>query len=415
MCAASVCQHETAGPISGLRGVAVRVLIVGAGIAGPTLAYWLQRFGHEVTLVEHAPRLREGGYVVDFWGAGFDVAERMGIVPRLMDEGYRIREVREVSNSGRRIAHFDPRQVIGISGGRFVTIGRSDLSRAVYEAAHGDVEPVFGDTVTSLDDDGDRVLVEFEHGAARAFDLVIGADGLHSRIRRLAFGPDEDFERYLGITIAVFDVPGYRPRDELVAVTRTEVGGQVLRLALRDDTTMFCFMFRHDGEVPPDDLSAQQDVLRRRMRGVGWEVPAILEQMPQARTFYLDRVSQVRMPSWSRGRIALVGDAGAAPSLLAGQGSGLAMIEAYVLAYELHEAQGDHRAAFAGYQRRLAQLVRGKQDAATRMGAAFAPRNRMQLLVRNAVVGLMVIPPVAKTAMGRSLVDPIRLPPVPVG
>jgi 2-polyprenyl-6-methoxyphenol hydroxylase-like FAD-dependent oxidoreductase len=364
--------------------------------------------------VENAPRLREGGYVVDFWGAGFDVADRMGIVPRLMDEGYRFREVREVSSSGRRIAHFDPRHVIGISGGRFVTIGRSDLSRAIYDAVDGDVETVFGDTVTSLDDDGDRVQVEFEHGAPREFDLVVGADGLHSRVRRLAFGSDEGVERYLGITIAVFDVPEYRPRDELVAVTHTEVGHQVLRLALHDEATMFCFMFRYGGEVPQDDLAAQQELLRRRLGQVGWEVPAILERMPQARTFYMDRASQIRMPSWSRGRIVLIGDAGAAPSLLAGQGSALAMIEAYALAYELHEARGDHRTAFAGYERRLAQLVRGKQDAAIGMGAAFAPRNRMQLLLRNTFVSLMVIPPIANIAMGRSLIDPIRLPPAPL-
>lgn len=393
----------------------MRILIVGAGIAGPTLAYWLQRFGHDATLVEHAPQLREGGYVVDFWGAGFDVADRMGIVPRLMDEGYRVREVREVSSTGRRIAHFDPRHVIGISGGRFVTIGRSDLSRAIYDAAEGDVETVFGDTVTSLDDDGTRVRVEFAHGAPREFDLVIGADGLHSRVRKLAFGSEEEFERYLGITVAAFDVAGYRPRDELVAVTHTEVGDQVLRLALRDDVTSFYFTFRYDGEVPQDDVAVQQDLLRRRLGGVGWEVPVILEQMPKARTFFMDRASQILMPSWSRGRIALIGDAGAAPSLLAGQGSALAMIEAYVLAYELHEAQGDHRAAFAAYERRLAQLVRDKQDAAIGMGAAFAPRNRLQLLLRNVVVGLMVVPPIANMAMGRSLIDPIRLPPVPVG
>jgi len=412
---ASEWDDRIAGSSGSLRGLIVRVLVVGVGIAGPTLAYWLQKFGHEVVLVEKAPRLREGGYVVDFWGAGFDVADRMGIVPRLMDEGYRIREAREVSNKGRRIAHFDPRHVIGISGGRFVTIGRSDLSRVIYEAAHGQVASVFGDTVTSVDDDGDRVRVEFERGAPQEFDLVIGADGLHSRIRRLAFGPDEKFERYLGITVAVFDVPGYRPRDELVAVMHTQVGEQVLRLALRDDTTMFCFMFRYSGEMPQDDLPAQKDVLRRRLRGAGWEVPAILEQMPHARTFYMDRVSQIRMPSWSRGRIALIGDAGAAPSLLAGQGSALAMIEAYVLACELHGANGDHRVAFTRYERRLAQFVRGKQDAATRMGAAFAPRNRLQLLLRNAVVSLMVVPPIAKMAMGRSLIDPIRLPPVPIG
>jgi 2-polyprenyl-6-methoxyphenol hydroxylase-like FAD-dependent oxidoreductase len=176
---------------------------------------------------------------------------------------------------------------------------------------------------------------------------------------------------------------------------------------------MFCFMFRYDGDVPQDDIPAQQELLRRRLRELRWEVPAILERMPQARTFYMDHASQIRMPSWSRGRIALVGDAAAAPSLLAGQGSALAMIEAYVLAYELHEAQGDLRTAFARYERRLAQLIRDKQEAAIRMGAAFAPSNRIQLLLRNTFVSLMAIPPIANIAMGRSLIDPIRLPPTP--
>ncbi|MBS1675071.1 MAG: FAD-binding domain [Actinobacteria bacterium] len=392
----------------------MRVLIVGAGIAGPTLTYWLQRFGHEATIVEHAPQLRAGGYVVDFWGAGYDVAERMGILPRLQDEGYHVREAREVSRSGRRITHFDPQRVVGLSGGRYITIGRSDLARAIYDAADGTVETVFGDTVTALHDDGGRVQVEFEHGTPREFDLVVGADGLHSRVRRLVFGPEAEFERDLGITVAAFDVAQYRPRDDLVAVMHTEVGHQVLRLALHDDATMFCIMFRHDGQLPQDDPAAQQDLLRRSLAGVGWEVPAILEQLPQARTFYMDRASQILMPSWSRGRVGLIGDAAAAPSLLAGQGSALAMIEAYVLAHELHEAHGDHRTAFSAYQQRLAAPVRGKQDAAIGMGAAFAPRNRMQLLLRDAVFGLMTVPPIAKIAIGRSLVDPIHLPPVPV-
>lgn len=393
----------------------MRVLIVGAGIAGPTLAYWLRRTGHEVTIVERAPALREGGYVVDFWGAGFDVAERMGIVPRLMEEGYLIREVREVGRRGRRIARFAPRNVIGIRGGRFVSIGRSDLSRAIYDAIGDGVETIFGDTVQSLDDDGDRVRVAFARSPAREVDLVVGADGLHSRVRTLAFGAEERFERYLGITVAAFDLEGYRPRDELVAVTHTEVGAQVLRVSLRDDATLACFMFRHDGQLPADDVGAQQELLRERLRGVGWEVPAILARLPQARTFYLDRASQIRMPSWSRGRIALIGDAAASPSLLAGQGSALAMIEAYVLACALHDARGDHRVAFADYEQRLAHLVREKQDAAAGLGTAFAPVNRRQLLLRNTVMALMALPPVANLAMGRSLRDPIRLPPVPVG
>ncbi|MGN6197791.1 FAD-binding domain [Humibacter sp.] len=394
----------------------MRVLIVGAGIAGPTLAYWLRRMGHEPTLVERASRLREGGYIVDFWGSGFEVAERMGIVPRLLEEGYHFREAREVSKSGRRIAHFDPLHVIeGAAAGRYITVGRSDLARIIYEAIEGDVETILGDTVESLDDDGDRVRVAFAHGAEREFDLVVGADGLHSRVRRLVFGPEAEYEKYLGITIAAFDLDGYRPRDELVAVTHTEVGAQALRLALRDGATMFCFTFRYAGDMPYDDVAAQQALLREQLSGIEWEVPGILDQLPHARTFYMDRASQIRMPSWSRGRVALVGDAGACPSFLAGQGSALAMVEAYVLASELDRTHCDHEAAFAGYHRQLASLVLKKQDAAIGLGAAFAPHNRMQLLLRNTVVGLMGIPFVANLAMGRSLRDPIRLPPPPGG
>lgn len=391
----------------------MKVLIVGAGIAGPTLAYWLERAGHEVTLLERAPRLREGGYVVDFWGAGFDVADRMGILPRLLDEGYRFQELREVNARGQRIAHLDPRRLIDATHGRYVSIGRSDLSRAIYDAMGDGVEMVFDETVTSLVDEGESVRVGFAGGAEQRFDLVIGADGLHSRVRELAFGPDADFERYLGITVAAFDVPGYRPRDELVAVTHTEVGAQALRIALRDGSTMFCFMFRHDGDVPVNDVPAQQALLRHRLRDMDWEVPSILDVMPQARTFYLDRASQIRMPSWSRGRIALIGDAGACPSLLAGQGSALAMIEAYVLAAALRRSPGDHAAALDSYERALSGVVRSKQDAAIGLGTAFAPRNRAQLLLRNTLLGLMGIPVVASLAIGWSLRDPIELPPVP--
>lgn len=391
----------------------MKVLIVGAGVAGSTLAYWLRRGGHEPTLVERAPQPRAGGYLIDFWGAGYQVAERMGIVPHLENVGYRIREVREVSDTGRMIARLDPQRLVDSVDGRYISIARSDLAQTLFDALGGEVETIFGDSIRSLDDDGRRVAVEFEHAAAREFDLVIGADGLHSRTRGLAFEPDDVTERSLGIVVAVFDVAGYRPRDERVAVTHTEVGLQSLRLALRDGATMFCFTFRSDEQVPQDDVPAQQELLRRRLRGVGWEVPDIVERMPDARTFYMDAVSQIRMPTWSRGRVALVGDAAASPSLLAGQGSALAVVEAYTLAAELHRSGGDHGAAFAAYQRRLGPFVRRKQDAALRLGVAFAPRNRGELLLRNTLMRAMSLPLVADLAMGRSLRDPVELPPPP--
>ena len=391
----------------------MRVLIVGAGIAGSTLAYWLQRVGHQPTVVERAPELRRGGYLVDFWGAGFDVAERMGIVPELRRSGYHLLEARAVGRDGRRIASFEPSAFVG-SGDRYVTIARSDLASAVYGALDGRVETVFDDTVEAVDDDGDRVHVTFRSGTRRDFDLVVGADGLHSRVRLLAFGPQERFENHLGIVVAAFDVAGYRPRDEHVAVMHADVGFQVLRLSLREDVTMFLVTLRDSGNVPLDSPREQQALLRRRLADAGWETPAILDAMAEARTFYFDRVSQIRMPSWSRGRVALVGDAAACPSLLAGQGSALAMVEAYVLAVELARIDGDHAAAFARYHTRLAPLLRSKQDAAKGLGLAFAPRNQVQLAVRNTVIRLLGLPRVPNLVMGRSLRDAVELPALPV-
>lgn len=393
----------------------MRVLIVGAGIGGATLAYWLRHLGHEPTLVERAPAPRRGGYLVDFWGAGFDVAERMGIAPELRRRGYRMTEARSVDRAGRRVASFTPEAVVG-PGDRYVTIARSDLAATVLAALDGRVETVFGDTVAEIDDDGRIVHVTFEGGTRREFDLVVGADGLHSRVRELAFGAQQRFERYLGIVVAVFEVAGYRPRDELTAVMHADIGFQLLRVSMRDDVTMFCISLRDDdGGAALGGPETQQGLLRRRLAGAGWETPAALDAMGSARTFYFDRVSQIRMPSWTRGRVALVGDAAACPSFLAGQGSALAMVEAYVLAAELARADGDHTRAFARYHERLGGLLRSKQDAARGLGTAFAPRTRTALLVRNTAMRLMGLPYVPNLVMRRSLRDAVELPPMPVG
>ncbi|MDN6747790.1 MAG: FAD-binding domain [Brevibacterium sp.] len=388
----------------------MRVLIVGAGIAGSTLAYWLQRAGHEPTLLERAPALRRGGYLIDFWGTGFDVAERMGIVPRLLHEGYQLTEARDVASDGHQLASLDPQRLVAGASGRYVSILRADLATAIYDALEEGVETIFGDTVARLIEGERSVHVEFEQGGEREFDLVVGADGLHSRVRELVFGEESRFERDLGIAVAAFDVASYRPRDELVAVMHAEVGFQAIRVALQDDLTMFMLTFRHHGSVPIDDVGAQQKVVRTSLARAGWEIPAILDQLPQARTLYLDRANQIRMPSWTSGRVALIGDAAASPSLLAGQGSALAMVEAYVLATELTATPADHRRAFEAYERRLMPMLRSKQDAAKGLGTAFAPPSRLHLMLRTTMMRFMGFPPVAHLAMGRSLRDPIKLP-----
>lgn len=331
----------------------------------------------------------------------------MRTLAELRRRGYRL-EAHTVDRGGRRIAKLKPSAITG-STQRYVSIARSDLAAIIYDALDGAVELIVDDTVDTLVDQGGRVRVGFEHGPTRDFDLVVGADGLHSRVRRLAFGPDERFERYLGIVVAAFEAQGYRPRDERVAIMHAEVGFQALRVALRDDVTLFLLTVRHTGTVPTDDRAAQQALLRTRLADKGWETPAMLDLMPQAYTFYFDSVSQIRMPAWTRGRVALVGDAAACPSFLAGQGSALAMVESYTLAAELARAD-DHREAFARYERRLAPLLRSKQDAAQGLGLAFAPKNRRQLVVRNTAMRLMGLPKVADLVMGRSFRDAVELP-----
>jgi 2-polyprenyl-6-methoxyphenol hydroxylase-like FAD-dependent oxidoreductase len=387
----------------------VKVLVVGVGVAGPTLAYWLLRAGHEPVLVERAPALRRGGHLVDFWGAGFDVAEKMDIVAELRRRGHRFTEARAVTSRGKGFASFTPGAIVG-SDERYVSIPRSDLAATVHDALEGRVETIFDDTVSTLEDDGVRVRVTFESGYEREVDLVVGADGLHSRVRRLVFGPQERFERRLGIVVCAFDVTGYGPRDDLVAVMYAGIGFQLVRLSMPGDVTMFLITLRHAGDVPETDPVAQQDLLRERLAGAGGETSAALEAMSSSDSFYFDRVSQIRMPAWTRGRVGLVGDAAACPSLLAGQGSALAMIEAYVLAAELAGSGGDHAGAFSRYEERLASFVRAKQDGVRGLGVAFAPRNRGQLILRNAVLRLLGQPFVAARVMGTSFRDAVELP-----
>jgi 2-polyprenyl-6-methoxyphenol hydroxylase-like FAD-dependent oxidoreductase len=392
----------------------MRVLISGAGIAGPTLAYWLDRYGFEPTIVESAPRLKTGGYVIDFWGAGFDIADRMGLLPEIGRRGYLIREVRIDNGDGKRIAGFSTDSFSRIAGGRFVSLARGDLAATIFAAIEGRVQAIFGDSVERIEQTEKSVHVEFRHAGRREFDLVIGADGLHSRIRQLVFGEQSRFERYLGHKAAAFEVEGYEPRDELVYVMYTQVGQQVGRFSMRGNRTMFLLTFKNADAALPTGIQEQKALLRKRFGKSGWECPRILEALDACSDLYFDRVSQIRMEAesglWTRGRVTLLGDAASCVSLLAGQGSALAMVAAYILAGELHRARGDYALAFARYQQLFSPFVLMKQNAALRLAGFFAPKSRLAMLVRNQVINLMTIPWIADAAIGRDLVDKIDIP-----
>jgi 2-polyprenyl-6-methoxyphenol hydroxylase-like FAD-dependent oxidoreductase len=382
-----------------------KILISGAGIAGPTLAYWLGRYGFEPTFIERAPALREGRYIIDFWRLGFDVAEKMGLLAAMKNDGYDIDEVRIADERGERIGGFNV-CAIQSTVGRYLSILRSDLAKLIYESLGGKVRTIFDGTIKRIEQDNDSVHATFEHAAPESFDLVIGAGGLHSPVRSLVFGSQSRYEKYLGYYTASFSLDGYPHRDVRPYVSYAMPGRQASRYALRGGRTIFFFVFSRNTKslASQHDLVAQEEILRDAFGKDGSECPAILKAMETCSDLYFDSVSQIRMDTCSQGRVALIGDACFCPSLLAGEGSALAMAGAYVLARELN------RVAFRRYEELFHPFVLNKQRAAERFSGSFAPKTKFGIFVRNQVARLMSLPFVADLTMGRLLSDALTLP-----
>ncbi|HRC73857.1 MAG TPA: FAD-dependent monooxygenase, partial [Candidatus Competibacter sp.] len=329
--------------------------------------------------------------------------------------GYSVREVRFVDRRGRKRGGFPVAIFRRLTGDRFTSLRRTDLAAAICGALDGRADMVFGDSIAGIEQEekNGRVRLRFDRAAPREVDLVVGADGLHSRVRGLAFGPEAGFELPLGHHVAAFELAGYRPRDELVFVSHNVPGRQVSRFTLRDNRTLFLFILRDEylaGQTPSSDRE-RKSALENAFADAGWECPEILGALREASgDLYFDRVSQIRMDRWARGRAVLVGDAAACVSLLAGEGTGLAMAEAYVLAGELHRNAGDYAAAFARYQALMMPFLLRKQRAAARFASTFAPRTAFGIGFRDLVTRLLGIPSVANFFIGQSVRDDIELP-----
>lgn len=394
----------------------MRVVINGAGIAGTAVAYWLSKLGHDVLLIERAPELRTGGYVLNLWGVGYDAVEKMGLLPKLLQLQYRSDELRMVDKRGRTRGGYPSRVLVRLAHGRIASLARADIAAAIYGALDSRVETTFNDSVVGVDDGGASVQVRFEHSSPREADLVIGADGLHSRIRQLAFGPDVDFEYPLGCHVGAFEIPGYRPRDSSLYVAHTEAGRYIARFPVRDDKTLFFMVLRDEylkGAVPTSD-AARKAALKEAFSDMGWECPAILAALEHANGIYFDSVSQVRMDAWTKGRVALVGDAAACPSPIAGEGAGFALAEAYVLAGEIHRHPTDLGLALTRYQEQVKPFVARKQEYAEKLVPSFVPRTEYGVRVRDFATLLMQLPVFPRILMGRYLHDEMKLPDYPI-
>ena len=374
----------------------MRVLISGGGVAGLTLAYWLHQYAIPAVVIEQAKDIRRDGYGIDFFGTGYDVAERMGIIERLRSQHLPMDAIVYVNKSDETITKLNIALMQNIMNGKYLALMHSTLEEALYEALAGQVEVRFGCALTAVTPGRDAVEVTFTDGTTESFDLLIGADGVHSRTRKLTFGPEEQFGRFLGYMIASYPLADrygighawkmYVEPGRLVGAYCGQCEGQIV--------TFFMYQAAEGEHLPREQRLPH---LREVFAGMDWFTPQLLSDVPVSESIFMDAVIQIHMPTWYRGRVALVGDACGCPTLISGQGASLAMGGAYLLAEALHESAG-YQEAFSRYEQRLRPHVQVQQKNARGFAKSFAPTSSpgiwmqqmmMKVLMRDAFRGLL--------------------------
>ncbi|MBW1604586.1 FAD-dependent monooxygenase [Streptomyces sp. JJ66] len=370
-----------------------KAVICGAGITGLALAHQLDTTGWDVVVLEKAPAPRPQGYMIDFFGPGYDAAEAMGVLPRLRELSYTVQEAAYVDAHGRRRAGLDYARFSRSVGGRVLSIMRPDLEQALREHLSADVELRFGTSPTAVEDTGDTVHVTLTDGTVERADLLVGADGVHSTVRRLAFGPEHQYLRHLGFHTAAFtfEDPELHARLGPRFTLTDTVNRQLGCYGLRDGRVAAFAVHRTRDTALPDDPRA---ALRRAYGTLGWAVPRALDRCPPASDLYYDHVAQTLVPQWTRGRITLLGDAAYAVSLLAGQGASLGVAGATRLAHEL-AATPDLPTALARFEHTWRPTITHRQHVARRTARWFLPASRPQLLLRRLFLHATALPAVA--------------------
>lgn len=339
----------------------MRVLISGAGVAGLTTAYWLSRYGYTPTIIERAPELLTGGYKIDVRGSALQVLKMMGIYDAVVADSTHMQGALLVDKNGRTINEMSG-DAFGHRVGEDVEIIRGKLCH-ILKKTIPDIEFIFGDTIQEISELTDSMQVKFKKNKPREFDLVIGADGLHSTVRQLAFGDESRYLRGLGLYLCVFTIPNYLNLNRL-EIQYSEIGKVAAVWSANEERDMkACFGFSAtSSKIDLNNREQQQQVLKKIYNGINWEVPRLLKMMPEATDFYFDAAAQIHMDHWSQGRVVLVGDAGYCASPMSGQGTSLAFIGAYVLAGELATAKGNYKIAFEKYESAMRHYVKVNQE-----------------------------------------------------
>ena len=381
----------------------MRAVICGAGIAGLSLATCLDSAGADVVLLERSPHRRAQGYLIDFFGAGYDVAEALGLLPRIRDMSRDIDEVRYCDERGRRHARIRYHEFAQALGGRLLSVMRPDLESVLYERLSDRVDVRFGTSVEQVVNGPGDVSVGLTDGGELHADVLVGCDGIHSRVRRLVFGTEHEYLRHLGLHTAAYCFHDAQVRASIGdRFCMTDTVRRTMGFYGLTETQVAVFAVHHAPDPAlPGDARAE---LRREYASLGWVVPRALAACPPPGEVYYDQVAQIVMPRWSRNRVVLVGDACAAVSLLGGQGASLAMAGAYLLARQLAE-RGPIDAAFDHYEHALRPTVARTQDSARKAMRWFVPRTRAEALTRRLALNLGQIPIVerylARVMVGR--------------
>jgi len=380
----------------------MHVLISGAGIAGCTLACCLQRHGICSTIVEKSPAIRTEGYMIDFFGSGYDAAEELGLLPDLEEIHYGIDELVFVHPGGNRKYSVPYPAVRKLFDGRHFNFMRGDLERVLFSKLAGSVDVRFGVEIDSVESRPNGCSVRLSDGAVLEGGVLVGADGIHSKVRALCFGEESRFLRYLGCITASFVMDRLpSPDGSNCFTTLTVPGRQVGIYPIRGGRLAGFFV--HSSDVPPRELSpsAAAAELRSRYKDLNWIVPELLRNINE-NSIYFDAVSQVAMPAWSKDRVVLLGDAAYCVSLIAGQGASLAMAGALLLAEEISRSHGDVRQALARYEQRLRPAVEKKQAAGRKMAGWFLPQSSLRLAVRDTIMRCSSLP-VARDLVKRAI------------
>lgn len=366
----------------------MRVLISGGGIAGLTLAYWLHQYAIESVVIEQAANLRRDGYAIDFFGTGYDVARRMGLIERLEPQHIPLEAIAYVNRRGKPIATLDMALMQRVMDGKYLGLMHWTLEEALYDALDGQVEVRFGCSLASISAGADAVEVTFTDGTSEAFDLLIGADGVHSLTRELVFGPEESFSHFLGYMVASYplaDHYGIGHSWQMYTAPGRLAGAYVSQ----QEGEIITFFLYHQAES--ERLTQEQRLprLRQVFAEMGWITPQLLGDVSPSARVFMDAVSQIRMPSWSRGRVALVGDACGCPTLVSGQGASLAMGGAYLLAEALRET-APYQDAFHVYEQRMRPHVQIQQKQARGFAQSFAPTSHMGILAQRVLLKVVL-------------------------